>query len=380
MTVINVLIESLLALGDTNTTKTHSLIRDLVTEGNIHSNKSWAAHMTSPVDESALLGKLIAGMHNGNLLSAEYYPQLVKVERQLIDWFCQLFQHKHGHFTHGSTYANLEALWQAREHNSTEAKTVYGSTVAHYSIAKACRILGLNFKGIKTNARGEMSLAELKRACKNELPLAIVATAGTSSCGAIDPITACVALAKDFSCWCHIDAAWGGALMLTNEAHLISGLIDANSVSFDPHKALNQPRPCSLLLYQQPLESISDIDYLEIPPKETLLGSYGGELFLPLWCSLLLTGEVALVDQLNVRLKQSKKFYLTLKEQTDWWLNYSPTGIVCFMPSRPYDLSNLIQQGILSHATINDRCVYRAIFSSNSTQASSLVTAIESYF
>ncbi|MFW5426998.1 MAG: pyridoxal phosphate-dependent decarboxylase family protein [Methylophagaceae bacterium] len=380
MSQLSSLIESLLELNNAASPEAHKLIDHLISEGNLHHRESWAAHMTPAIDSPALLGQLLSGLHNGNLLSPELYPQLVKIEKQLIDWFCHLFRHNYGHFTHGSTYANLEALWQAREQSSIDSNIVYGSKDTHYSIAKACRILGLQFKSIRTNKHGEISAEALQKACQQQTPLAIVATAGTSSCGAIDSISSCITLAKQFSCWCHVDAAWGGALMLTSESHLLDGLEKADSVSFDPHKALAQPRPCGVLLYRQPLESISDIDYLMQAPKQTLLGSYGGELFLPLWFSLLLSSEERLAHQLNHRLQQAKQFYSTLKEQTDWWLLSSPTGIVCFRPASHCDLSPLIQQGIFSTIAINDQLTYRAVFSSDKTQAETLVAKLESYF
>jgi glutamate/tyrosine decarboxylase-like PLP-dependent enzyme len=361
---------------DDNTT----LVKELILEGNIHNQQSWAAHMTPSIDSPALLGQLLAGLHNGNLLSVELYPQLARIEKQLIDWFCQLFQHKQGHFTHGGTYANLEALWQAREQTQSKSTLVYGSQDSHYSIPKACRILGLQFKSIATNERGELSIEALRHACQQQPPLAIVATAGTSSCGAIDSIIDCVELANAFSCWCHIDAAWGGALILTSYASLLKGIGDANSVSFDPHKALSQPRPCGLLLYQQSLDSFSDINYLMHDPKQTLPGSYGGELFLPLWLSLSLSGKQALINQIESRLQQASTLYETLNKQTDWWTLLSPTGMVCFKPSNNYDFSPLIQQGIISEIKMNNRFVYRAVFASDKTQASGLFAALKDYF
>ncbi|MBL1321681.1 MAG: aspartate aminotransferase family protein [Methylophaga sp.] len=380
MSQFSALLESLLKLSNTEHSEAHKLIDSLIAEGNLHHGDSWAAHMTPAIDSSALLGQLLAGLHNGNLLSPELYPQLVKIEKQLINWFCQLFQHDYGHFTHGSTYANLEALWQAREHSPTDSIIVYASKDAHYSIAKACHILGLQFKSIITNDRGEMSIEALRKACQQQVPLAIIATAGTSSCGAIDSISSCTALAGQFSSWCHVDAAWGGGLILTSKSQLLDGLKEADSVSFDPHKAFAQPRPCGVLLYRQPLESISDVGYLMQSPKQTLLGSYGGELFLPLWFSLLLSGEEQLLRQLNHRLQQARQFYSTLKERTDWWLLSSPTGIVCFRPPNHPDLSVLVQQGIFSKITINEQAVYRAVFASHKTQAKTLITTLEDYF
>lgn len=359
------------------------LIQQLITEGRLHHKETWAGHMTPAIDQPALLGQLLAGLHNGNLLSPELYPQLAAIERQLLDWFCQLFQQPFGHFTHGSSYGNLDALWQAREHAKNASNIVYGSQAAHYSISKACRILGLTFQAIPTDELGQMDVNALRTACQHVAPIAIVLTAGTTSCGALDPIPTCLEIAKEFNSWGHIDAAWGGALMLSlTHQHYLDGIAQANSVCIDPHKALGQPKPCSLLLYKQPLANNLDIevDYLTQAPKQTIGGSYGGELFLPLWCSLILSGTQSFSDRIDLRLEQAEQFALALKQHTNWWLLHSATGIVCFIPSTSVDLTHLINLGLLSTTKVNGHQVYRVVFANHTSQAESLLAALELYF
>jgi glutamate/tyrosine decarboxylase-like PLP-dependent enzyme len=210
-----------------------------------------------------------------------------------------------------------------------------------------------------------------------------VVTTGTSSCGAIDPILTCIDIAKEFNSWCHIDAAWGGALMLSlAHQHHLSGIAQADSVCVDPHKALGQPKPCSLLLYKHSLINSSDIDvdYLTQPPKQTVGGSYGGELFLPLWCSLIVSGKDSFSDRVNQRLEQAGLFALALKKQSNWWVLHSTTGIVCFRPSTEVDLTHLINIGQLSTAKVNGQEVYRVVFASHTSKAKPLLTALKSYF
>ncbi|HEC59537.1 hypothetical protein LCGC14_0966800 [marine sediment metagenome] len=359
------------------------LIQQLITEGQLHHKSTWAGHMTPAVDSPALLGQALAGIHNGNLLSPELYPQLVAIERQLLDWFCQLFQQPFAHFTHGSSYGNLDALWQAREQAKNSSNIVYGSQAAHYSISKACRVLGLNFQPIPTNNLGQIDVNALRTACQHIAPIAIVATAGTTSCGAIDPIQQCLAIAKEFNSWCHIDAAWGGALMLSStHQHHLAGIEQADSVCIDPHKALGQPKPCSLLLYKQPLASSSDldVDYLTQAPKQTIGGSYGGELFLPLWCSLIINGKQSFSDQIDQRLMQAERFACALKRHTNWWLSPSATGIVCFKPPTHINLTDLINLGLLSTAKVNGQTVYRVVFANATSQAEPLLAALKIYF
>jgi glutamate/tyrosine decarboxylase-like PLP-dependent enzyme len=359
------------------------LIQQLIAEGQLHHKSTWAGHMTPAIDPPALLGQLLAGIHNGNLLSSELYPQLAAIERQLLDWFCQVFQQPFAHFTHGSSYGNLDALWQAREHAQNTSNIVYGSQASHYSISKACRVLGLTFKPIPTNEFGQMDVIALHNACQHVAPIAVVITAGTTSCGAIDPIEECLVIAKEFNSWCHIDAAWGGALMLSpTHQHHLAGIEQADSICVDPHKALGQPKPCSLLLYKRPLisDSVVEADYLTQAPKQTIGGSYGGELFLPLWCSLIVDGKRSFSDQIDQRLKQAELFAQVLKQHTGWWLLHSATGIVCFKPSTNIDLTELINIGLLSTAKVNGQEVYRIVFANSSSQAEAILAALKIYF
>lgn len=365
------------------TKSNQSIIQQLIAEGQLHHKSTWAGHMTPAIDQPALLGQLLAGLHNGNLLSPELYPQLALIEQQLLDWFCQLFQQPYGHFTHGSSYGNLDALWQARDQAKNPSNVVYASQAAHYSIHKACQILGLNLQTIPIDKVGQIDVKALHIACQDIAPLAIVVTAGTSSCGAIDPIPACINIAKKFNSWCHIDAAWGGALMLSAvHRHYLTGVTLADSICFDPHKALGQPKPCSLLLYKQALTKHSDldVDYLSQTPKQTVGGSYGGELFLPLWCSLILNGKQSFSDRVDQRLKQAEQFARILKQETNWWWLHSATGIVCFRPSTDIDLTHLINLGQVSTAKINEREVYRVVFASHTSQAQALLIMLEPFF
>ncbi|OUR65979.1 hypothetical protein A9Q79_02465 [Methylophaga sp. 42_25_T18] len=367
----------------TDSAEVFSFCKAVMDEGQRHSTELWAAHMTPATSSASILGQVLAGLHNGNLLSAQLYPLLQQIEQQLISWFCQLFQQQYGHFTAGATYANLEALWQAREQCSNQSKLVYGSHASHYSIAKACQILGLQFQTIATDENDKMLPAALEQACKKQAPLAVVLTAGTSACGEIDPLKKCIAICKAYGGWSHIDAAWGGALVLLKEHQaLFSSMTEADSLCVDPHKAFGQPKPCGVLLYQRPLQSLfsAEASYLTQQPLQSLPGSYGGELFLPLWSSIMFNGVSSLRKQIEQRLSQAEQFAMQLELRSDWWIHHSCTGIVCFQPNTTINkLDTLLALGYLSRAKVNGRNVYRAVFSAPNTQAATLITALEPF-
>jgi glutamate/tyrosine decarboxylase-like PLP-dependent enzyme len=362
----------------------YAFCKALLNEGARHSGDLWAAHMTPPASSASILGQSLAGLHNGNLLSPTLYPLLQQIEQQLLNWFYQLFQYQHGHFTAGATYSNLEALWQAREHCINESSIVYASRACHYSIAKACQILGLKLQTIATDDNDRILPSALEKACNKQVPVAVVLTAGTSACGEIDPINECLKISKAYNSWCHIDAAWGGALALLGEYQtIITEMTKADSICVDPHKAFGQAKPCGLLLYQRPLQALFDADtnYLEQQPQKTLAGSYGGELFLPLWSDIMFNGVNYLRSGIQHRLSQAALFARELSLHSNWWVHHSITGIVCFQPTEKAsnNLNTLVTQGLFSRAKVNDREVFRAVFANPNTQAKTLITELEPF-
>ena len=356
-------------------------IHTLIAEGQLHDQPTWAAHMTASVSPQSLFGQILSSLHNGNLLSPELYPVLAAIEEQIITWLCQLFEQQYGHFTAGSSYGNLEALWQAKQANP-HSRIIYASTAAHYSINKACQLLDLELRTIPCDSESKINIEYLRSACLAKSPMAIVATAGTPAAGAFDTLDDCILLAQKYQAWCHIDAAWGGSLRLLPECGQLFGqhLAKADSLCFDPHKGWAQPKPSSILLYQRPVFPMMSIDanYLQQPPAASLNGSRGGEAFLPLWFTIASLGVKTLREQSRFPLAQAQHFAEQLADRTSWPIYTSPSGIVCF--EAPKDLTALVKIGILSQAKIAHKAVYRAVFISSLVCSEELVSHLEPYF
>ena len=356
-------------------------IHTLIAEGQLHDQPTWAAHMTASVSPQSLFGQILSSLHNGNLLSPELYPVLAAIEEQIITWLCQLFEQQYGHFTAGSSYGNLEALWQAKQANP-HSRIIYASTAAHYSINKACQLLDLDLRTIPCDSESKINIEYLRSACLAKSPMAIVATAGTPAAGAFDTLDDCILLAQKYQAWCHIDAAWGGSLRLLPECGQLFGqhLAKADSLCFDPHKGWAQPKPSSILLYQRPVFPMMSIDanYLQQPPAASLNGSRGGEAFLPLWFTIASLGVKTLREQSRFPLIQAQHFAKQLANRTAWPIYTSPSGIVCF--EAPKDLTALVKIGILSQAKITRKSVYRAVFISTLVRSEELISHLEPYF
>jgi len=375
----NVLTDLLTTLAN-ETSISHQIEQQLallLNEANKHSAEDWASHMTPAAIGPAKIGKLLAAIHNGNLLSTELYPELHQLEQQTISWLKQHLGFSNAYFTNGSSSGNLEALWYARD-AQPERRMVYGGSGSHYSIQKACAILGLEFITIESDSLGRMLPAALQKQCSQSSPAAIVINAGNTSTGELDPIEACLTIAQQYNAWSHIDAAWGGSLAFLSEftdvQHAMRG---ANSLCFDPHKALAQPKPCGLICYQSPRTELNiNANYLMQQPDKSISGSYGGELFLSLWLSWQALGEAYFVKTIQNRLQQAKLFAAGIK-QKGYWYNYSSTGIVCFSPPAPSThLENLVEQGIFSQTIIAEKKIYRAVFASHETSAARLLQLI----
>ncbi len=351
----------------------------LLNEAAHQHQQAWAAHMTPTLAPYSLLGLQLAGLHQGNLLSAELYPKLKQAEQTSLDWFKSGFHYPYASFTHGGSYNNLQALWQARTQHNGSRRIVYASRASHYSVARACDILGLDYHPIDTGMDDVLSLEALSKACVKHPPLAVVLNAGTSALGAMDQLDRAADIAGKAGAWTHIDASWGGAVMLLPEnRQRFSGLADTDSLCFDPHKSLFQPRPCSVLMSRHPVGNTQETDYLAAAPTQRLGGSYGGELFLPLWLNLKLLGQDWFFQQTRARLKEADSFSHALATQTPWQVVNGGTGIVCFT-SAGVDLQKLVISGTFSTARVNQQPVYRAVFAGWQTQSESLIRALHPY-
>ena len=178
------------------------------------------------------------------------------VELAVIEWLrtaCGFPQGAGGLFVSGGTMANLTALAVARHvalGDRMDGATVYFSDQAHSSLEKALRVLGVpseNVRKIACDAEYRLPVRELERAIEKDRvagkrPFCVIASAGTTNTGAIDPLPELSRLCKDEGLWLHVDGAYGAAAVICDRGReLLAGLELADSLSLDPHKWLFQP-------------------------------------------------------------------------------------------------------------------------------------------
>ena len=198
------------------------------------------------------------------------------LEEQCVKWLAQFigYPFAFGFFTSGGMVSNLTALAAARRSALPNSRkeglgqnaAIYCSTESHYSNVRAAEILGFgsdSLRLIDIDDHHRMKCSELELAIERDLangitPVAIIATAGTTLTGAIDPLEEIARIAKRFGVWLHIDGAYGIPAAGTDKAPLFNGMEYADSITVDAHKWLFVPKACSILLVRD-LESLSNV-------------------------------------------------------------------------------------------------------------------------
>ncbi|MEN8139567.1 MAG: aminotransferase class V-fold PLP-dependent enzyme [Bacteroidota bacterium] len=204
------------------------------------------------------LGDYIAAVNNRYAGIYFTSPGAVRLENMLVRWMCRIMGYSEnaiGNLTSGGSAANLTAIVTARETFKLKAhdfhkSVIYLSEQAHHSIQKAIRIAGLNeavLRYIPLDDNLKISVSELENTIikdkeKGLNPFFVVATAGTTNTGTVDPIEPISDIAKRYNLWFHVDAAYGGFFKLVSEMReQFKGIENADSITLDPHKTLFLP-------------------------------------------------------------------------------------------------------------------------------------------
>lgn len=215
------------------------------------------------------LGDLMASVLNQNIGSWSIGPGAVALERRALRWLADLAgydRNSGGHFTSGGTMANFEGVKLARDaisgdraqHDGVEGRwAVYVSEERHVSIDKAVDAVGLGRRALRpipTDDAFRVRLDALEAALATDRaagirPLCIIGLAGTTNTGALDPLDELRRIADREGCWLHVDAAYGGGMLLSRKwPDLLRHLRLADSITIDPHKWFYAPVDAGALL------------------------------------------------------------------------------------------------------------------------------------
>jgi glutamate decarboxylase len=322
------------------------------------------------------LSKLMVGL-NQNLVKVETSKAFTPMERQVLgmmhslvyqneDSFYQQWMHSANHslgaFCSGGTIANLTALWVARnnllkaqgsfkgiasaglfgalKHYGYDGLAVLVSARGHYSLKKSADVLGIGQDGviaIPTDSRNKIDCQALRATCealtqRNIKILSIVGVAGTTETGNIDPLNELADIAQQYQCLFHVDAAWGGATLLSNKHRdLLKGVERADSVTIDAHKQMYVPMGAGLVVFKNP-ESVAAIEHhaeyiLRKGSKDlgshTLEGSRPGMAML-VYASLHIISRQGYELLINQGIEKAHRFAELINQQDDFELITAP--------------------------------------------------------
>ncbi len=217
---------------------------------------------------ASFAGEIITALTNTSMYTFEIAPMATLIENEMVATMSKLagFVSGEGIFTTGGSNGNLIGMLCARDRKLPDAANegllgkelvAFISEEAHYSTIIAANILGIgknNLIPISCDHDGKMvpkkleeSIIAEKRAGK--IPFCVIATAGTTVKGAIDPLEEISEICQREYLWLHVDAAWGGAALLSPKTRsLLRGIEKADSLCWDPHKMMGVQLVCSVFL------------------------------------------------------------------------------------------------------------------------------------
>ena len=339
------------------------------------------------LEEGAELGAKIALAYNQGVTNWQVSPGGAVLEELCCQALCRLFGLSSGAdatFMYSGTYANQEALYLALHRiaemhgfdftqkglngfDDPRRLRVLASRDAHFSLKHAVRMLGLGEESlvlvdVDKNRRLDVEcLKETVDKLKQVKDIfCVVATAGTTSTGSVDPIPSMAEICQDLDAWLHVDGAYGLAYSLIPELKsLFSGIERADSVSWDPHKQFGVPIPSSLLFVKSKEDFNRMAIYSEyfnrkgdLRPNPGLKSPPSTRPFmaLPLVTSLRHLGMNRVIKRLKAPIIAIRELAERLKKETDAEIAHKPdTGILCFrlVPENfPEEKLNRLQEDI----------------------------------
>jgi L-2,4-diaminobutyrate decarboxylase len=364
-------------------------LRTVVSNSVVVNHPRTAAHLHCPPLLAALAAEVVISGLNQSMDSFDQAPIATVVEQKMTRWLCAqagLPSTSDGTFTTGGSQSNYMALllardaflqkhwgWSAQKSGlPPEARRlrIFCSEVAHFTVEKAASQLGLGSDAVvriavdqtfRINPAALQDSLQTARAT-GMLPLAIVATAGTTDFGSIDPLPELADLAQTAGVWLHVDAAYGGALLFSAQHRdKLEGIEKADSIVIDFHKLFWQPIPCSAFLLRDArhFDSIKvNADYLnpEAHENEGIPNLVTTSLLttrrfdaLKLWISFQTLGRAQLAAMIDRTVELAQHAAQVIRAEARLELLCEPqlsTVVFRYVPSRPTTDSDLINAAL----------------------------------
>jgi aromatic-L-amino-acid decarboxylase len=340
------------------------------------------AYFSNSAAEPGILAELLAATLNSVGFIWRTSPASTELEAHTLDWTAQLLglpSGWHGHIEDTASVSTIAALAAAREANG--GRVVVCSEEAHSSVERAARLLGLETR--------KVPLDEEFRLDPDSLDLtgaaALVATVGTTSTTAVDPVPVLADACEAAGVWLHVDAAYAGSAWVCPELRWSqAGVERADSLVVNAHKWLFTPMDCSLLWTRKPeaLRAAFSLvpEYLRTSDEAESLSDYGpalGRRFrsLKLWAVLRCYGREGLQARIREAVRLAEQFESWVRDEPGWEV-CAPRrfSVVCFRRKGGDEENEAIVERVnrsgeafLSHTRLNGRYVIRLAIGSERT-------------
>jgi aromatic-L-amino-acid/L-tryptophan decarboxylase len=295
---------------------------------------AWFANTGS---EPGILAELLVATLNVNAFTWLSSPAATELEVTVLDWLAQLLglpRGWHGHLEDTASTATVAALAAARTRRP--GGVVYASEQANFSVEKAARLVGLEYRkvGVDDEYRMRVDFAL-------DDATAVVATAGTTGTTSVDPVPELARRCEEAGVWLHVDAAYAGSAAVCPELRwCLDGVDRADSVVVNPHKWLFTPMDCSALWTRRP-EAFHETfalvpEYLAATPEAIDIKDYGpalGRRFraLKLWFVLRWYGAEGLRALIREHVRLAQLFAELVEAEPGWQVVAPhPFSTVCF--------------------------------------------------
>jgi aromatic-L-amino-acid decarboxylase len=360
------------------------------------SRPRYLAYIGSSGLEIGALADLLAHSYDPNL--ALHAGAATLIEAQALRWTAEFvgFPLAGGSFTSGGTVSNVTALAAARERAvpgsrqvGTPASAVaYCSADAHYSIVRAIELLGIgsdNLRAVPIDEHRRMRTDALDSMIRSDLaagltPIAVVATAGTTLTGAIDPLDAIADICAEHGVWMHVDGAYGlPAASVMPER--FAGLDRADSVTVDAHKWMFVPKACGIVMVRDEaaLAAAFGHETSYIPGTRNAVDvtlEYSRPLrALKLWLAFRVHGAGKFRETIQGNIDLAHMLYAMAAER-GWEVGPAPDLSIVLMRKPGIDNAELVQRlqadgrVYISHATVDGETWLRPCFTNTRTTAS----------
>ncbi len=378
--------------------------------------RRWQVQVTHPryfglfnpsVTLSSVVADTLVATYNPQLASWRTSPAANEIERHTLAWLAGKFGFPSdaiATFTNGGAEANLSAVIAALTHAFpsygheglqclAQKPSIYLSAEAHHSFSKIVHMTGLGrtaLRAVSTDSDLKINLSELAAKIESDrksgfAPFMVIGTAGTTAAGVIDPLLELARICSDRRLWFHVDAAWGGAAIVSPSLrHYLAGIELADSITCDAHKWFSVAMGCGMFFCRYP-ETVrrafsTDAGYMPGSTSDTTFDPYMNSvqwsrrfIGLKLFLSLAERGEdgQALMIEQQTRMGDFLRQSLTAAGWTI--VNRTPLPLVCFTRDG-LDVSTFLQDlrknqiAWMSEARIAGSPVVRACITSFKTR------------